>query len=333
MKIFYLILGIVLLILFLIDIIWTSLWVDGRIGPLSGPISRGIWKFVRNISNSNSYWMSLTAPLILVATLMIWVALMWTGWTLIFSIDPTSISSTINGGSIAWYERVYYVGYSLFTLGTGNYAPKEGFWQVTTTFVSGFGMMFLTFGVSYILNIVSSVVEKRSFATDLTGIATSSEELLELGWNGEDFSRLNAYFMTISDNVSSLTQQHKAYPLLFYYHSTNPEEAVVNSLSIIDDTITLFEYGLEGDVEINTMFLRSIQASITSYIENAEEVYNISEHEEPLDIPDFEKLRDVGIPVIPEEEYKEKIEHLDRRRRMLTGLMEANGRRHKASIE
>jgi len=333
MRILYLIVGIILLSLFLIDLIWTSLWIDGRIGPVSGPMSRNIWKFVRDISNSNSFWMSLSAPFILIVTLLTWIALMWLGWTFIFSLDPTSISDTINGGSIAWYERFYYVGYSIFTLGNGNYAPKEGFWQIMTTFVSGFGMMFLTFGVSYILNIINAVVEKRSFATDLTSIAESSEDLLEMGWNGKDFSRLNAYFMTISESLSSLTQKHKAYPLLFYYHSTNPDEAIVNSLSIIDDTITLFEYGMSRDVEINAIFLQGIYASITTYIEYAEEVYNISEHEEPLDLPDFDRLHELGMPVVDAETYKENIKHLDRRRHLLAGLMDANGRKHEASAK
>jgi len=333
MRILYLIVGIILLSLFLIDLIWTTLWVDGRIGPVSGPMSRNIWKFVRNTSDSNSFWMSLSAPFILLATLLTWIGLMWLGWTFIFSLDPTSISDTINGGSITWYERFYYIGYSIFTLGNGNYAPKEGFWQIMTTFVSGSGMMFLTFGVSYILNIVNAVVEKRSFATDLTSIAESSEDLLELGWNGKDFSRLNAYFMTVSESISSLTQKHKAYPLLFYYHSTNPDEAVVNSLSIIDDTITLFYYGLDQDVEINAIFLKGIYESTTSYIEYAEEVYNISEHKDALEFPDFDRLRDLGIPVVDEETYKENIEHLDRRRHLLAGLMDANGRIHEASAK
>lgn len=325
-KIFYLILGIALIGLTLVDIVWTTLWVNGKVGPLSGPVSRNIWRFIRNITDGDSKWMSLTGPFILVVTLLLWISFLWLGWTLIFSVDPTSISDTINGGEISWGERFYFIGYSLFTLGNGNYAPKEGIWQIITVFVSGVGMLFLTFGVSYILNIVNAVVQKRSFATDITGIANSPEELLEMGWNGKDFSRLNRFFISISNNLSSMTQQHKAYPLLFYYHSTDTEEATANSISILDETITILKYGVDREVDINPIFIESLRSSITSYIENSKQVYNISMHEEGLPAPDFEKIKEIGLPMVDAEEYKKEIEGLEERRRLLAGLLEANGR-------
>lgn len=326
LQIFYLILGVILLSFTLIDIVWTSLWVNGRVGPLSGPVSRYIWKFIRYISGENNTWMSLTGPIILVVNLLMWIGFLWIGWTLIFAVDPTSISDTINGGQINWIERFYFIGYSLFTLGNGNYAPKEGLWQIMSVLVSGMGMLFLTFGVSYILNIINAVVQQRSFATDITDIANSPEELLEIGWNGKDFSRLNRLFISISNNLSSLTQQHKAYPLLFYYHSTNPEEALANSISILDETITILKYGIEQKVAINPIFIRSVRASITSYIENAETVYNISMHEEGLPAPNLEKIEEMGVPVVEKEEYSKRVEELEERRRLLAGLLQANGR-------
>lgn len=205
-KIILLILGIALIGITLIDIVWTTLWVNGRIGPLSGPVSRNVWTFIRKVTDGNSTWMSLTGPFILLITLLMWISFLWVGWTLIFTIDPTAITDTIRGGDISFGERFYFVGYSLFTLGNGNYAPREGEWQIIAVLVSGVGMLFLTFGVSYILNIVNAVVQKRSFATDITGIANSPEELIEKGWNGEDFSRLNRLFISISNDLSSLTQ-------------------------------------------------------------------------------------------------------------------------------
>lgn len=326
LEIFYFALGITLIALTLMDIIWTTLWVNGRAGLLSGPVSRSIWKFIRKVTNGNSTWMSLTGPFILVLTLLMWISFLWIGWTLIFSVDSTSISDTMNGGEISWIERFYFIGYSLFTLGTGNYAPKEGIWQIVSVLVSGVGMLFLTFGVSYILNIVNAVVQKRSFATDPTGIANSPEELLEMGWNGKDFSRLNRLFISISNNLSSMTQQHKAYPLLFYYHSTDPEEATANSISILDETITILKYGVDREVDINPIFIESLRSSITSYIDNSKQVYNISMHEEGLPAPDFEKIEEIGLPMITVEEYKKEIEELEERRRLLAGLLEANGR-------
>ena len=323
-KIILLILGIALIGITLIDIVWTTLWVNGRIGPLSGPVSRNVWRFIRKVTDGNSTWMSLTGPFILLMTLLMWISFLWVGWTLIFTIDPTAITDTIGGGDISLGERFYFVGYTLFTLGNGNYAPQEGGWQIITVLVSGMGMLFLTFGVSYILNIVNLVVQKRSFATDITGLANSPEELLEKGWNGEDFSRLNRLFISISNDLSSLTQQHKAYPLMFYYLSTNSEEAFANSISILDETITILKHGVNQDLDINPIFIESIRASITSYIDNSKKVYNIEKIEEGLPDPNFEKLGEIGFPLIKADKYLEEIDGLTERRRLLAGLLQAN---------
>lgn len=332
-KIVYLILGIVILGFTVVDIIWTSLWVNGRVGPITGPVSRTIWKFTRYLTGGHSKGMSLAGPSILVLTLLMWISLLWIGWTLVFTIDPTSISDTINGGQVSFVERFYYIGYSLFTLGNGNYAPKEGIWQIATAIVSGMGMLFLTFAVSYILSVVNGVVQKRSFATDITGIAESPKELLENGWNGKDFSRLNQFFISISNDLSSLTQQHKAYPLLFYYHSMISKESMINSLTLLDETLSLLEYGVDQEIDVNPIVIRSIRSSVTSYIENAKKVYNIPKYSEDLSTPDFDQIKELGIPLVDEKEYAEKIKGLEERRRYLAGLLQANGRAVSKKIE
>ena len=60
-------------------------------------------------------------------TTVAWAALMWAEWTLVFASAETALIDTLsNRGSITWTDWVYYTGYTIFTLGNGDYAPETG---------------------------------------------------------------------------------------------------------------------------------------------------------------------------------------------------------------
>src|SRR5690606_23492616 len=103
-------------------------------------------------------------PLILAATLFAWVALIWAGWAFLFAGDPGSLIDTQDGDPVTWTDRVSYVGFAMFTMGSGDFSPRDGGWQVATAFTTASGMLFVTMGVSYVLSILGAVATKRSFA-------------------------------------------------------------------------------------------------------------------------------------------------------------------------
>lgn len=98
-------------------------------------------------------------------------------------------------------------------------------------------MLFLTLGVSYIISVVGAVVNKRSFASSVFDIADDSEEFVLNSWNGDDFSRLDLLFNTLSSELSHLIFQHKAYPLLHFYHSESYHLSTSYPVPVLDEAL------------------------------------------------------------------------------------------------
>ena len=57
------------------DLPWTTLWVDGCFGPISSRLSAAVWRGLRQFGGERSRVLSLTGPIISVATLVTWVGL------------------------------------------------------------------------------------------------------------------------------------------------------------------------------------------------------------------------------------------------------------------
>ncbi len=132
MNVALLAIGTILLLLATVDLLWTTLWVDGGSGPLSARLTTGLWRGIRKASGIHSRTLSLAGPVVMVATLLAWVVLLWAGWTLLFAGGDTALLGTRDREPATWAGRIYYVAYSMFTMGNGDYSPQGGWWQIAT---------------------------------------------------------------------------------------------------------------------------------------------------------------------------------------------------------
>lgn len=325
MRNIYLIVGLFILGLTVIDLIWTTLWVNGGAGPVSNRLASGTWRVFRKMAGKKKRLLSLSGPVILVLTLGMWVLSMWIGWSFVFAAEADAISDTMNGGDILWYERVYFTGYSLFTLGNGNYSPKEGLWQIVSTLVSGSGMLFLTLGASYIISVVDAVVRKRAFASSITALSTDASTIVKEAWNGEEFHQLDLLLMNLSSELSALTQQHDAYPLLHFYYSEKSGQSAAVAVAALDEALTIIEYGVEPESRTNAVLMRNMRSTIQEYLETLD-FSRIASSDDVPPLPDLRSLRETGIPVVSDEEFEANVEELAGRRKKLYGLIKANAR-------
>ncbi|OJF97139.1 ion channel [Alkalibacterium sp. 20] len=323
MSTIYYILGFGLTLFTLVDLIWTTLWVDGGAGPLSKRLARYTWKGTEQLTRKTNNILTLVGPIILVVTLLSWVLFLWVGITLIYSGDPASIIDIRSGGPIIWYERVYFTGYTLFTLGIGDYSPQPGFWQMITAATSGMGILFLTLGASYVINVVNAVVKKRSFARSITGLGMTSEEIARSAWDGKDFHQLDLVLMNASSDISELTQQHQAYPLLHYYHSRNPEEASAIGVAVLDDLLSLLHFGLKDKGAVNVILVQATRSSIETYLDTLTSVFIHSSEKEP-NRPSIKRLDDSGIPFVSEDVFQRELDAVIKRRMQLLGAVNSD---------
>ncbi|SDQ78513.1 potassium channel family protein [Halopelagius longus] len=312
-----------MLLLVIVDLLWTTLWVDGGAGPLSSRLSKWVWRLLRRVGERHSRLLSLAGPLILTLTLATWVGLIWFGWTFVFAGGENALIDTRDGGPVDWTSRLYYVAYTMFTDGNGDFTPNGSVWQMASSFTTASGMLFVTMGVSYVLAVLGAVAEKRAFANSVTGIGQESEEFIRSSWNGEDFHDVDLMLDTVSSNLNQLSEQHKSYPILHYYHSEGEAEASAMAVAVLAESTTILAEGIPEEYGPNGTLIKSTRSSTKDYLQTLDNAFIEPAGETPPP-PDLDRLRRAGIPTVSDAEFAEALEEMNESRRKLLGAVEAD---------
>ncbi|WP_254528799.1 potassium channel family protein [Natrinema gelatinilyticum] len=318
-------LGSVLLATIVVDLLWTTIWVEGGAGPLTSRLLVWTWSGLRRIGDRDSRLLTLSGPLCLVNGLAVWIFLLWAGWTLIFASADYSIIDTIDGGPVSWLDRLYFTGYTIFTLGNGDFAPRDGIWQLMTTLTTASGMLFVTLSVTYVLSVLDAVTQKRSFASSVSGLGTRSDEILRTSWDSNEFRGLDVPLNDLTSQLNALTENHKAYPILHYFHSGQSDRAPVTSIAILDDALTLLRFGVSESDRPSDTIVKNARMSVHSYLRTLHETFIEPADRSPPD-PALDSLRDAGIPTVSNEEFTASLSDLTERRKTLLGLVESDVR-------
>ena len=178
---FFVVLGSSILVLTLFDLVKTTLVSS----PYGGPLTARVAQVVRFISvRLGKRRHSFVGPGVLLAMLLTWVLFSWLGWTLLFTAVQGSVVEAQSGRPANLVALIYFVGYSLFTLGIGDYRPKGAFWQFATVLCAAQGFAVITLSITYIVPIVSAVTQKRQLAVLISQLGVSPETILIRAWNG-----------------------------------------------------------------------------------------------------------------------------------------------------
>lgn len=321
----YLSLGVFLLGVVAVDLLWTTVWVEGGAGPLTSRSMAWTWALLRRLSSENSRVLTLTGPIVLVLSLGTWILLLWTGWTFLFASVDGAIVDTVDGRQISWSELLYFTGYTIFTLGIGDFVPRGSRWQILTVVASASGLLFITLAVTYVLSVLEAVTQKRAFASSVRSLGNSGTEILQRSWNGHTFDGLEIRFHSIAEQLNTLTSNHKAYPILHYFFSGQREKAPTTSVAIVDDALTLLRYGVSEQDRPTEIVTTEVWTSIQQYLDTVQNGY-IDSVERPPPPPAVSVLGEAGIETVSEAEFADSVMELDERRRALLDLVEYDER-------
>ncbi|MFT4921514.1 MAG: hypothetical protein ACI8XM_000715 [Haloarculaceae archaeon] len=317
--------GLFLLILAATDFLWTTLWVEGGAGPLTRRMMTGVWGGLRRLGVRRSWTRTLAGPVIVLVGLVMWISLLWVGWTLVFAGGENALIDTIDGGPVSWTERFYFVGYSLFTLGNGEFVPRDGVWQIATAFTTASGMLLITLSISYVLAVLDAVTQKRSFATSVSGLGLRGETAVVESWDGDSFEGVELPLNTFTAELNELTTNHKAYPVLHYFYTEQREAAAVASIATLDDALMLWRFGVPAEHQPSRVVLVNARAAVGSYLDTLGESF-VTESKTVPPAPDISVLRESGVPTVSDEAFRDSMDELDARRRALLGVVEADAR-------
>lgn len=321
MNEFYLILGIALVLLGIIDALWTTLWVDGSSGPLSSTLTTGIWWVTRNtFGQKNHRLMSLNGPLTLIGIVVTWVVILAAGWTLVLGGTPDSLEHTHHAGLITWTDRIFFVFYAMFTMGNGDFVPRQGIWQLVAAMMTATGMITVTLAISYILSVLSAVVHRRSFASQISALGASGEQIVENAWTGEDFGKLDSVLRDLSSQLATLTEQNMAYPILYYYHSENPSRASAIAIAHLHEALLILSYAVAPEHRPDQISLRLARETVGSHLDALHTAF-IEPAEQTPARPNLERLRELNIALVRDDEFDDALRQERSRRKKLQALI------------
>lgn len=320
-----LIIGLLILAAILADIFVTTLTTRGA-GFLTSRVSEGLWRGALWMHRRRPRHRLLAnmGPLLTASLLLTWVAAMWAGWSFVFSAGPTAIVESNTGEPADVWSRIYYAGFTLFTLGVGDYRPNGAIWQILTAICVANGLLIITMSITYFVPIVSAASRKRQLASSVASLGMLPADILANGWYDGNFDRLMAQLGGLSGAIAELAQQHLAYPALHYFHSADEETAVGARLAALDEALRLLRHAVASEARPAEIDFRALAGSLRIYIDALASAH-ISPAEGAPPMPPLETLREHGIPLAAREQIEAGFRQESDHRRMLLALVLHDG--------
>jgi hypothetical protein len=325
MNYFMFFLGVVLLLVTATDLINTSLSVRGA-GFISKRLSISIWKVLLAINKKGGRRKVLEhgGAVILVSILINWLLLIWISASLLFISCPDSLMNVETNTSTTVINKIFYTGYTLSTLGLGDMEPAGNFWDVLTAILSFTGLILISIAITYLIPVVSSEIIKRKISVSINTLGGSSEEILLNYWNGKDFKELELPFINLIDSIILHAQNHKAYSVLHFFHSSDRKEAFVLNITNLDEAITVLLHNFPVELRPSQIVLIRLRKAITSYLITLPATF-ITPGKETPPVQILTALENKGIKIITGETVDLEYKKLRTRRRLLLSLIKDDG--------
>ncbi len=238
---------------------------EGKISALTG---RGIYNLMQRLAgrNGRNRLLNYIGLVAIFSIIIIWILLLWAGFTLIYAADANSVLVGEDKTQADVYEKIYHVGYTLSTLGIGDFVPGNDFWRVFTSIVSFAGLVIVTMSISYLVPVLFNAIHKRSLSLQISSLGATPEEIVINSYDGQDFSSANRALSDLSAEIFLYTQNQLAYPILHYMHSNTPSENISLKLTALDEALTIFIFHVPEAQRPDALQLQTVRRAITAYL-------------------------------------------------------------------
>lgn len=287
------VIGWLLVALVLADLFRTVLWSGEGAGPLTAALTAAARRTLPPLAGRNRPLHSMIGPLALAAVVAAWAALLLVGFALVLQMDPDAVRSASSDRPADWFERAYFVGYTIFTLGNGDFVPATDLLRAITVLMNALGMLLVTLSVTYLVPVISASVGSRAFASSTAALGETAEDVVTGAWDGTRVD-LDHELRSLAVQLSTLAHQHLAYPVLHLFHSSDRSSSAPLAVAELDDVLTLLD-AVAPEAAPARPPRRQLRSSIEDYVKTyGPEI----EPGEPAPAPVLEPLVAAGIPVV-----------------------------------
>jgi hypothetical protein len=241
------ILGALVVLVVLQDVFTTVLYPGSGRGLIRKPLARATWTAFRTAARATHgrrrrSLLSYGGPAQIAVTIGAWLLLLLVGWALVYRPAlGRSVVATSGPTDVSWATAIYYSGFTLTTLGTGDVVAASATYRLLTIVESGIGFITVSMVITYFLSVYSRLPTRNAFAQGLhlrTG-GTGDAAVLVGSLVDQEGAAAAAFFSTAADALRQIYQSHRSYPVLRHFHHREPEYALPQILLTVLDTATL----------------------------------------------------------------------------------------------
>ena len=203
-------------------------------GPVAGGLcwlaqraAAALWRYA---PRHGRWLLSSVGPSLVVAQIAAWWLLLWLGFSLVAwpRLGETIIASGESPTPTDFFAAMYFAGYSLTTLGTGDLIPTSTPMRLMMVFQAAVGFSYFTLGLTYMMSVYTSLLARNHLAmaiecrTRFTGdpyvflrsLLHASPDAVQ---RDED---------ALSQGMLQLIESHHFYPVLHYFRFPEPRYAM-----------------------------------------------------------------------------------------------------------
>ncbi len=246
-------LGCAVVLLTLADVFFTVLFPASGHGPIRRPLSRGTWRCFAFLGRrlphgTRRRFLAYSGPVQITVTILTWVTLLVVGWALVF--QPAlghGIRASKGATNTGLGTALYYSGFTITTLGTGDVVPTAGVYRVLTVVEAALGFSVFTMVLTYFMSIYSALISRKSFAAALDhrtfGTGVPVQLLVGLA-EGDALPQARDQLSTLAEFLTHTSETHRSYPVLRYFHFRHVRYALPRLLLIALEGAALVRSGL-----------------------------------------------------------------------------------------
>ena len=304
------------------DVVLTTLSVGNPSGPVTGRLARGLWAVgLRTRRAGLLQALGIGLMLLIVVT---WLLGLWAGWAMVFNAAPAAVVDSTTGRVAGAWERIYFAGYTLFTLGNGEFRPDGTPWQLLTVVALLNGLALASLSITYLVPVTAAALERRQLAATIAAMGERPDTALVRAWDGTGFGMLQHHLMSLGPQLALLTQRHLGYPVLHYFHSSDRKTAAAPMIAVLDELLTVLQFGVAEQARPPASVTEPFRAELTQFLDTLRSAF-ISPADAAPAIPALHRLREAGVPTVADEVFAQRLGEIAERRRLLVALVNNDG--------
>ncbi|SHF42874.1 Ion channel [Salegentibacter echinorum] len=326
MNYLVLFIGITLYIMIVTDMVMTTVTVKGG-GWITNKISSMSWKFFLKLCDHNgkSRLLSHIGYLQLLFIVLFWVVMLNVSFTLVLWSDTASVINSTSKLPVNLWGKIYYSGFSLSTLGVGDYIAKNDLWRLVTTLYSFTGLILITMSITYFIPVLNAVIKKRKLGILISSLGKEPQDMVLNSYNKEKWDVLNYRVVSLAEELIEHSQNHRAYPVIHYFHNNKKEKAIIIQIARLNEAIFILKNFIKIDVSSESNPLDNIDIALSDYIEVIQEVKGVKFTEVFPSNPGLNKLEDAGLIQKNTKSTNKLTKEMQKRRKVLCRLVKEDG--------